>query len=188
MTATLSERDGDEIASVTGFWRAAGMEKWFPKSDAFDDEFRTRFLDLHFAAARRQKNHWAETPEGTLALMILLDQFPRNGFRGTGHMYATDPLALSFAKQALAKGFDMQIEPQLLRLFFYLPFSHSENLADQEVAVAKGEALGPELMKHAIGHRDIVRDFGRFPHRNAILCRDTTPEEQAFLDAGGFQG
>jgi len=174
--------------NVVDFWREAGFEAWFRKDAAFDATFHDRFRDLHVAAARRDLDAWADEPEGALALMILLDQFPRNGFRGTGHMYATDPLALSFAKQALAKGFDMQIEPQLLRLFFYLPFSHSENLADQEVAVAKGEALGPELMKHAIGHRDIVRDFGRFPHRNAILCRDTTPEEQAFLDAGGFQG
>lgn len=173
---------------VTRFWRDAGFDKWFQKSQEFDDEFRSRFLDLHWAAARRENDQWAETPEGTLALLILLDQFPRNCFRGSGHMYATDPLALSIARGALAKGFDTQMDPPLLRLFFYLPFSHSEDLADQEIAVAKGEPLGPEMMKHATGHRDIVKRFGRFPHRNAILGRETTPEEQAFLDAGGFKG
>ncbi|HTV67985.1 MAG TPA: DUF924 family protein [Rhizobiaceae bacterium] len=176
-----------QALEVTRFWREAGMEKWFPKSDAFDDEFRAKFLDLHFAAARREKDHWAETPEGMLALMILLDQFPRNCFRNTGHMYATDPLARMFARQALADGFDQQIEPPILRLFFYLPLSHSENIEDQEIAVRLNMPLG-DALKHAVGHWDIVKRFGRFPHRNPMLGRDTTPEEQAFLDGGGFKG
>ncbi|MBX3578015.1 MAG: DUF924 family protein [Rhizobiaceae bacterium] len=185
--ADKNETDKQAL-EVTRFWRDAGFEKWFPKSAAFDDDFRSRFHDLHFAAARRERDHWAATPEGALALLILLDQFPRNCFRGSGHMYATDPLALSIARAALSKDFDLLIEPPLLRLFFYLPFSHSENLADQEVAVRKSEPLGPDVTKHATGHRDIVRRFGRFPHRNPMLGRETTPEEQAFLDEGGFKG
>jgi uncharacterized protein (DUF924 family) len=177
-----------DALAVTAFWRAAGMEKWFPKSDAFDDEFRSKFLDLHHAAARREKDHWAETAEGMLALMILLDQFPRNCFRHTGHMYATDPLARMFARQALAKGFDQQVDPPILKLFFYLPFGHSEDIEDQELAVRLCGPIGGKGLEQAIGHRDIVKRFGHFPHRNPMLGRDTTPEEQAFLDGGGFKG
>jgi len=181
MTAPATAQD------VVAFWREAGPEKWFLKDDRFDADFRARFLDLHFAAARRELDHLAQTAEGNLALMILLDQFPRNCFRGTGHMYATDPLARSFARRAVTAGLDMEIEVPT-RVFFYLPFSHSEILADHAIAIEGNAALGGKYLEHAIGHRDIVQRFGRFPHRNRILCRDTTPEEQAFIDGGGFAG
>lgn len=174
-------------SEVVGFWREAGPERWFRKDQAFDDQFRTRLSDAHFAAARRELDAWAQTPEGALALLILLDQYPRNCFRGTGHMYATDPLARHFARQLLEKGFDQQIEPEL-RLFCYLPLTHSESLADQERAVELNERMGGQGVKHARGHRDIVARFGRFPHRNPMLGRTTTPEEQAFIDEGGFAG
>jgi len=178
---------GPGAADCIAFWIEAGWEKWFTKDPDFDDRFRRKFLDLHFEAARREHDAWIETPEGALALMILLDQFPRNSFRGTGHMYATDPLARHCARKAIAAGHDRAFE-EMARIFFYLPFSHSESLEDQTFAVACNSEIGGDGLKHAIGHRDIITRFGRFPHRNRILGRETTPEEQAFLDEGGFAG
>ncbi len=177
----------NDIAAVAGFWRSAGPEAWFRKDHAFDASFHARFEALHWRAARRELASWLDSSEGALALMILLDQFPRNCFRGTGHMYATDSLARFYARQAVAAGRDRGVEDEL-RLFFYLPFSHSEDLSDQELAVKLGADLGEDARIHAIGHRDIVARFGRFPHRNAILGRQSTPEELAFLDEGGFAG
>jgi uncharacterized protein (DUF924 family) len=118
---------------------------------------------------------------------LLLDQYPRNSFRGTAHMYATDPLARMFARQALDAGLDQQVDKEL-RLFFYLPLSHAEHLPDQERALALNRALGEPFRSHAQGHLDIVARFGRFPHRNALLGRETTAAEQAFLAEGGFSG
>ncbi len=172
---------------VVAFWRDAGPEAWFTKNDAFDRRFSELFLDAHWAAARRELDAWAQTPAGALALLILLDQLPRNGFRGSAHMFATDPLALMFARHMIAQDHDQQIEPQL-RSFCYLPFEHSEDLADQERSLALFEPLGGEAFEYARIHHDIIRRFGRFPHRNTVLGRSTTPEEQAFLDAGGFAG
>jgi uncharacterized protein (DUF924 family) len=183
----LTADDQQRISEIVFFWREAGYEKWFEKSEAFDAEFRKRFSEDHFAAAKRQRDHWTETADGTLALLLLLDQFPRNCFRGSGHMYATDSLAQHFALQALGKGFDQRVEKDL-RLFFYLPLSHAENLALQERAVELNRAIGEETTKHAIAHRDIIQRFGRFPHRNPMLGRETTEEEQEFLDKGGFAG
>ena len=171
---------------VVRFWREAGPDKWFDKDEAFDHEFTMRFLDAHMAAARRELDHWQDEAEGALALLILLDQLPRNAFRGTAHMFATDPLALAFARQAVVRGHDRAVEPAL-RVFFYLPFEHSEALADQDRAVALCEGLDT-YAKYARIHHDVIVRFGRFPHRNAVLGRATTAEEQAFLDAGGFAG
>jgi len=179
--------DASDIASVTGFWRSAGRDAWFRKDEGFDGEFRSTFTALHWRAARRELAHWLESAEGALALMILLDQYPRNCFRNTGHMYATDTLARAYARQAIAAGHDKAVEDDV-RVFFYLPFSHSEDLADQELAVELGQGLDPLATKHAIEHRDIVARFGRFPHRNPILARQSTPEELAFLAEGGFAG
>lgn len=169
------------------FWIDAGFEAWFSRDEAFDTAFRTRFLDDHYAAARRERDDWSGYCEGSFALMILLDQFPRNSFRGTGHMYATDPLARYFARKAIAAGHDKQVDAGA-RFFYYLPFSHSENMADQELAVEFSREFGEEHIKHAAEHHDIVKRFGRFPHRNRMLGRESTPEEQAFLDGGGFAG
>lgn len=176
-----------DIEGVTAFWREAGPEAWFRKDDAFDADFRERFTALHWRAARRQLDDWNSSPEGALALMILLDQYPRNCFRGTGHMYATDALARHHARKAIAAGFDRGVEPEI-RHFFYLPFVHSEELADQEYGVELFTPLGEETLKHAVDHRDIVKRFGRFPHRNPILARESTPEELKFLADGGFAG
>ncbi|TGT42549.1 DUF924 family protein [Mesorhizobium sp. M8A.F.Ca.ET.165.01.1.1] len=173
--------------SVTKFWRDAGEDAWFEKNDAFDADFRARFLDLHYAAARRECDDWSGHAEGSLALMILLDQFPRNCFRGTGHMFATDPLAKHFAQKAVAAGHDLALEPEV-RVFLYLPFEHSENLADQDRSVELHTARAEFNLKYALEHRDIIQRFGRFPHRNKMLGRETTAEEKAFLDDDGFSG
>lgn len=174
--------------TVVEFWRAAGPQRWFVRDDAFDMEFRERFLDMHFLAARRGCEEWLQDAEGALALQILLDQFPRNCFRGTAHSYATDGLARHYAMRSIEEGLDRELIPQL-RAFIYLPFEHSEDLADQDRSVAMFEVLGDlEYLRFAELHRDIIRRFGRFPHRNAVLGRIPTPEELNFLAEGGFAG
>jgi uncharacterized protein (DUF924 family) len=173
-------------ADVVGFWKAAGPGKWFKKSPAFDAEITARFMEAHFAASRGEYAAWAATPDGALALLLLLDQFPRNMFRGSAHSFATDPLARSIAEAALAAGHD-RVEAQDMRGFFYLPFEHSERIEDQDRSVEL-TAWDPELHKWALIHHDIISRFGRFPHRNTALGRTTTAEEQAFLDSGGFAG
>jgi uncharacterized protein (DUF924 family) len=177
----------DDAAALVAFWSDAGPSRWFKKDDAFDREFRDRFLPLHEAAARGELAHWAETAQGALALLLLLDQFPRNAFRGTPRMYATDAQARAAADGAIARGLDRLVaEP--LQVFFYLPFEHSEDMADQERSVALFERLGERHLQFARQHYDIVRRFGRFPHRNPILGRAMSAEEQRFLDEGGFAG
>ncbi|MDA8051521.1 MAG: DUF924 family protein [Rhodospirillales bacterium] len=174
-------------ADVVAFWREVGAEKWFAKDAAFDAAFRERFLGLHMAVAARRHDDWLGSAAGALALILLTDQFPRNAFRGTAHMYATDPLARHHARQALAAGHWEPLAPEL-RLFLCLPFTHSEDLADQDLSVALHGRLGPPSLAHAEHHRDIVCRFGRFPHRNAMLARETTAEEALFLAEGGFAG
>lgn len=177
----------NDTKEVVDFWRTAGPERWFRKDDAFDRAFSERFYALHMSAAKRQLDAWTTNAYGTLALLILLDQFPRNAFRGTAHMYATDPLALYYARQMIQAGLDADIEAGM-RVFCYLPLSHSENLQDQRQAVDLNQPLGSPWLFHAEEHLQIIERFGRFPHRNQQLGRDTTPEEQAFLDGGGFAG
>ena len=178
-------QDQDIAGSLLAFWRDAGMGKWFRGGDAFDIECRERWQHAHFAAARREYEHWMGDADGALALLLLLDQVPRNIFRGSGHAFATDPLALHYAGRALDAGFDTQVD-RTLRLFFYLPFEHSEAIADQDRAVALFTSLGDaDLLGYANAHRDVIARFGRFPHRNHALGRVNTPEEQAWLDAGG---
>jgi uncharacterized protein (DUF924 family)/uncharacterized protein YbjT (DUF2867 family) len=176
-----------EAAEVVAFWKAAGPKKWFAKDADFDRRFRERFMVGHEAAARGELSDWLQTPEGALALVLLLDQFPRNAFRDTPRMYATDELGRQVADQAIARGHDHAVEEQL-QVFFYLPFGHSENLADQERSIALGSRFSAEQQKFALGHRDIIRRFGRFPHRNAILGRSSTEAELAFIAEGGFAG
>jgi uncharacterized protein (DUF924 family) len=175
-------------SDVVAFWKEAGPSKWFAKEDAFDALFHDRFRDTHFAAARRELDHWAKTPEGTLALLILLDQFPRNCFRGTGHAFATDPLARMFAIRALDAGFDRAMENDLRR-FFYLPLQHAEDRVLQDRQVALFQAMErPADDRWAEHHHAVIERFGRFPHRNRALGRETTAEEKAFLEADGFRG
>ena len=172
---------------MIAFWREAGPKRWFEKDAAFDDDIRRRFLKVHEAAAAGKLTTWEANAEGALALLILLDQFPRNMFRGQARAFASDPLALAVASRAILNGFDGAFPD--LRGFFYLPFEHSESLADQEKGVAFYKAVDDaDGVKWAEIHADIIRRFGRFPHRNAVLGRVSTPEERKFLDDGGFSG
>jgi uncharacterized protein (DUF924 family) len=172
---------------VITFWEEAGPALWFAKDPEFDKRFRERYLSLYESAARGELAHWAQTPDGALALVLLLDQYPRNSFRGTPRMYATDDLARKIAADAIAAGYDRMAAEELQK-FFVLPFAHSEGLADQQRSVELARRLGPDDLAHAEHHRDIVQRFGRFPHRNKILGRKSTPEEQHYLDNGGYAG
>jgi uncharacterized protein (DUF924 family) len=177
---------------VLGFWRQAGPRKWFARDARFDAAIRLKFEPTHHAAARGEYDGWAATAEGALALLILLDQFPRNLYRESAHAFATDPKALAIAREAIEIGHDQAMDVGL-RPFFYMPFEHSEDLADQALSLtffrrhceASGDA---EPLKWAELHEDIIGRFGRFPHRNRALGRATSEDEQAFLDEGGFAG
>ena len=178
-----------DIGEIIDFWRSAGPQRWFARDETFDETCRARFLATYDAAARGDLAEWELSPEGALALLILLDQLPRNMFRGTRRAYATDPAALLAAERAIERGFDKNVAPEMRR-FFYLPFMHSEELAAQERSVLLNEALGEEDSIHwARHHRDIVARYGRFPHRNAMLGRASTTAEEAFLaQEGAFSG
>jgi len=165
--------------SVLDFWFRHEAD-WFRKTDAFDAEVRARFLQL----IDQVPLQWLDDPRDCLARIIVLDQFPRNVFRGTARAFASDALALAAAKHAIAGAYDARYS-QKEKLFAYLPLEHSESLADQEQACVLMQPLGAELYRYAVAHRDIIRRFGRFPHRNAILGRDSTPEEAQFLQQPG---
>ena len=177
---------------VLSFWfgETPEMRKaWFVKDSAFDIEVRSRFLPLYEQAASNQLDAWSDSPESCLAVVIVLDQFPRNMFRGTARSFATDPKALSIAKRAIAQNFDQQILP-IQRFFFYLPLEHSENLDDQNESVRLFEQFrdDPDLKEtydYAVRHRAVIEQFGRFPHRNQILDRASTPAEIEFLKQPG---
>jgi uncharacterized protein (DUF924 family) len=173
--------------NVVAFWRDAGYERWFAGGAEFDRACESQCLTLHFQAARREFEHWLDTADGALALVLLLDQIPRNVFRGSAHSYATDPLARHYTTRALEAGFDHQVDPAL-RIFFYMPFEHSEQLEDQDRAVLLTATLDAGYARYAHAHHDVITRFGRFPHRNRALGRTNTPEEQAYLDAGGGFG
>ena len=174
-------------ADVVNFWREAGPERWFRKDAAFDTLFRERFAAAHGGAANCELAGWQNSAEGALALLILLDQYPRNSFRGTARMFATDALAVAIADAAIASGFDRAVGDDMQR-FFYLPFMHSERLSDQDRSVELYGALGGDGLRYAEIHRDAIARFGRFPHRNPLLGRAMTAEEQKYLDEGGFAG
>ncbi|MBH5400554.1 DUF924 domain-containing protein [Bradyrhizobium sp. CNPSo 4010] len=175
-------------AGILNFWREAGRERWYEPDDAFDAEIRRRFLPLWQKAAAGELASWEDSDTGTLALVIVLDQFPRNMFRGTPQAFASDGLARDVARRAIDRGVDGRVDPALLE-FLYLPFMHSEHLTDQLRCVALFQNTdNAESLKYAREHAEIIQRFGRFPHRNRVLGRDTTEEEQAFLDNGGFAG
>jgi uncharacterized protein (DUF924 family) len=175
-------------AEILAFWREAGRDRWYRQDGAFDDEVRRRYLALWHEAAAGKLASWEASDEGALALAIVLDQFPRNMFRGDPRTYSTDAMAREVASRAIDRGADARIDPAL-KEFLYLPFMHSEHLSDQLRCVDLFRKSGDaENLKYAEGHADIVRRFGRFPHRNRLLDRRTTPEEQAFLEEGGLSG
>ncbi len=184
----MSENSEILPADILRFWRDAGPDRWFTRSDAFDADLKSRFLPLWEKASVGQLSSWEETADGALALVIVLDQFPRNMFRNDPRTYASDPLAREVARRAIARGADTKVAPAL-RSFFYLPFEHSEDADDQKTCVALFKASGDtDGLKWAEHHAEIISRFGRFPHRNLVLNRNTTPDEQSFLDSGGFSG
>lgn len=167
---------------ILDFWFSEQVEAhWFVRSDDLDTQIKQRFGEIYALAASGGLSEWKEDAPSTLALIITLDQFPRNMFRGSPQAFATDALACDLSKYALDKGFDQNVDSKA-RQFFYLPLMHSENLADQERCVKLYEGLGNDFaLGFAKEHRDIVKEFGRFPHRNTVLGRKHTPEETEFL-------
>ena len=172
--------------TVLDFWFSELTPKdWFVKSDEIDGRITERFSDLHLDLSRQIGDAWRATPEARLALIILLDQFPRNIYRGSPLAFATDGLALKEAKAALAVGADKSIA-EGRRIFFYMPFEHAEDISEQERCVALFEALGnANYLDYANQHHDIIQRYGRFPHRNPILGRASTPEENNYLAEPG---
>lgn len=169
--------------AVLEFWFSPqNRPRWFVRSDEFDRAVCERFGELHARAAEGELADWAATPRGALALILLLDQVPRNIFRGTPAAFASDPLALATARAAVDAGHDRDLS-QEERVFMYLPFEHSEDLRDQErcLELMGGLSDEPSWREYAEAHRKIIARFGRFPHRNAVLGRESTPEEVAFL-------
>jgi len=173
---------------VLEFWLdECGPEKWYHTDPELDETIRRRFLSAWQSAAQGGYSLWLTYPTGSLAYIILTDQFTRNMFREDGRAFSMDRAALTAAKSAIAKGWDMRIDPPA-RQFFYKPLEHSENLCDQDRAVRLYcERMNDErYLVHARAHREVIRMFGRFPHRNADLGRATTVAEEAYLDAGGY--
>jgi uncharacterized protein (DUF924 family) len=168
---------------VLAFW-LADSARWWKKDPAFDAEVRNRFLALHEAIDRGEREDWLETPRGALAYVIVLDQFSRNMFRGSARSFASDARARAGARRAVERGDDRALSVDE-RTFLYMPFMHSENLADQDRACALFAAARPDQARYAELHRDIIRRFARFPHRNAVLGRTSTPEEEEFLKQPG---
>ena len=171
-------------AEVRGFWFDEHAKDWFVKNAAFDAEIRRRFLSLHEAASAGRLAHWADDGRCCLALVIVLDQFPRNMFRGEARAFATDSLARAAARVILERGWDQQMtQPE--QLFAYLPFEHSESLADQDLSCELMKDFDAEQLRYAIRHREIIQRFGRFPHRNGLLGRESTAAEIEFLKQPG---
>ena len=174
---------------VLDFWMSAGPQGWYLSDPAFDDQIRAQFEPTWHAAHAGAMPPWAKSAEGALALLILLDQFPRNMFRGHGDSFATDSAARRLAKKAIDQSWDMRIpEPQ--RQFFYLPLMHSECLVDQDrcvrLVLTRMPDTGANTLPHARAHREVIRDFGRFPYRNDALGRKSRPDEVSYLELGGY--
>ena len=171
-----------EAEQVLAFWFGQDRKKWFVKDPAFDDEIRSRFLPLYERAAAGSLAEWQSDRKHCLALVIVLDQFPRNMFRSTARAFEGDPRAREAAREILARGWDQGYTDEE-RTFAYLPFEHSESLEDQELSMRLFQ--GNENLEWARKHWEIIRRFGRFPHRNAALGRQSTPEEIEFLKQPG---
>ena len=180
----------EEAEQILAYWIGeVGPDRWYKPSAEIDAAIAARFADLWRRAAAGALDHWIVEPRGALALLVLLDQFPRNMFRGRAEAYATDPRARALAKRAIALGHDRKIaEPE--RQFFYLPLMHSETLPDQERCVRlirlAMPATGADNLDHAVRHREVIRRFGRFPSRNAALGRADSEAERAYREAGGY--
>jgi uncharacterized protein (DUF924 family) len=186
----MREISMERANEILEFWFGDGSDPaherlWFAQDAAFDQACKAGFLADHERAAAGELESWKEAPSSALALILLLDQFPRNIFRNTPRAFATDPKARAIAKDAVVRGFDLALPP-VRRPFIYMPFQHSENLDDQDESVRLFNRLAGEhpamagYVEYAEHHREAIRRFGRFPHRNAILGRASTPEETAF--------
>lgn len=186
------ESQSGTIDAILSFWFGApdtadyGRERaaWFVKDPEFDADIKTRFEPVLTAINTVQVRNMAETPEGTVAAVVLFDQFPRNIYRGDARAFATDAQALALARRALERGFEQKIIP-VMQKFLYLPFEHSENIEDQNKALALFATLGPQDLDYAQKHHAIIARFGRFPHRNQALGRVSTVEEVDFLSQPG---
>lgn len=175
---------------ILAFWLdEVGPKGWYDSSEKLDAEIRKRFQTTWEAAAGGAHGLWLTYPTGALAYLILTDQFPRNMFRGQGKAFSTDPIARAAAKQAIDRGYDLRID-EPARQFFYLPLMHSECLVDQERCVRLMMERMPEggaaNLLHAKAHREVIREFGRFPYRNDALERRTTPHESDYVKSGGY--
>lgn len=167
-----------------GTWRA--QDFWFKSSDTLDQEIRQEFLSIHHEIASGAFDSQASSAEDYLAIVIVLDQFSRNMFRGQAKAFETDALALDWTKRAINKGYDMALPAPHPRMFFYLPFEHSEILEDQTDSVRLFTAMGDEdYTKYAVAHQKVIEEFGRFPHRNQALGRINTDEEDMYLSKPG---
>jgi len=177
----------EDAAGILEFWESVGPEGWYTVSKELDDVIRTRYLDLWHAVRNGAHKDWQLHPDEALALIILLDQFPRNMFRGQAESFASDKLAICVAKKSVLKNFDQKIAPPM-RSFFYLPLMHSESKPDQDEAMCAFKTRMPEgaNLLHARAHRQVIREFGRFPYRNEALGRVSTRDEQEYLKAGGY--
>ncbi len=176
------KKDDDLIAEILQFWFSdAAREKWFHSTPEFDEEIRQRFEAVWGLARAGSYDHWEQDPQGALALVIVLDQFPLNMFREDARQYSTEANARKIAGHAIEQGFDQQLTDEQ-RVFLYLPFMHSESLEDQDYAVQLYQQAGlDDNLRYAHHHRDVVQRFGRFPHRNAALGRESTAEELEYL-------
>ena len=172
------------INELINYWFSDPVKKlWFNSTPEFDEELRQKYLLLLEKAQRGELNQWRDDPLGALGLVIILDQFPLNMFRGQARSFATEEQARQVAEYAVGKGFDDQLNPAQ-KAFLYLPFMHSENLADQDKSVSLFEKAGlTDNLKYAHHHRGIIQRFGRFPHRNSILGRESTAEEIRYLNS-----
>ncbi len=184
------KRTSSAARDVVRFWfDESGKRKWFRGGPSFDAEIASRFSGHHAAAFAGLLDHWRATPTGALALLLILDQFSRNMFRRDARAFTSDPYAVMIASGAIERRFD-KIAPPEARPFFYLPFMHSERLAEQRrsVALFKATMPGSTNLPFAVEHCEIIKRFGRFPHRNEALGRESTADEIAYLKHGGFKG
>lgn len=182
----MGSHEDPAALDLLDFWLAAGPDRWFAPLDAFDEACRTH-LPLWQRAKEGGCSEWGRTAAGSLALIVLLDQIPRNSFRGSAEQFSTDALALAAARAAVAAGHDRS-QPWPVRKFFYMPFQHCEDLAVQDESLDLFRPSGERDLTYyyALVHADAIRRFGRFAHRNAVLGRETTEAEQAYLASGGF--
>ncbi len=183
---TTDQNGAVSYDEVISYWKSIGKDSWFKQDDEIDKTIRERFLPTYKLAAAGELSSWQDNAQSSLGLILVLDQFSRNMFRKDPRAFAADHLALEAARHAIDNGFHLEVDEELLP-FFIMPLMHSESIDDQVRCVGLMHChCGEENVKYAIIHRDVIKRFGRFPHRNPVLGRHTTPAEQAFLDDGGF--